>query len=239
MGKTAKGKKGKIVYQETFGNGPGKWVTGKAFKIGSWHRNIFGDRGGPVPLGWKRSGGPHGGYAYAESPWYFDDNHGQFMWLYLAFFMNRSADIGLAGQDLRDARIQALLRGSRLDLKGTKLFFWIQGLARRKSKGGADVMYNWALTSQPIEAELVDGQWHKVVLHLRRNEKKWSHMGLLNGGLARKIQINLSVPSGKGSLDSILGGRHVNFGFLLCGVDSCDPPTGRIDVGEVTLTVPR
>src|SRR5687768_13589455 len=90
----------RVLYAEHFTAGPGPWCTGKDAPDGSWHRNILGQRGAPVPLGWSRSGGKRGGFAYAESPWYFDDNHGELFWLHLAFFLNRTADAGLAGVDL-------------------------------------------------------------------------------------------------------------------------------------------
>ncbi|MBI2190448.1 MAG: TIGR04282 family arsenosugar biosynthesis glycosyltransferase [Planctomycetes bacterium] len=235
----SKGSK-ELIYEETFARGPGAWTTGKNLPNGSWHRNIFGQRGGPMPLGWHPEGGPGGGgYAYAESPWYFDDNHGEFMWLYLAFFLNRSSDAGLAGRDLRGVSIEVALRGSRLELKGAKLYFWIQGLALPRGPEGKEEMYNWALASQPIEEPLLDGGWREARVVLDADEARWSCMGLLNGGLARKLKRIQTPESGRGSLLPILGGRHVNLGFLLCGVDPCDPPTGRIDVGRVTFRGPE
>ena len=41
---------GKVLYHETFDTGPGQWSTGKAAEDGIWHRNIYGQRGAPVPL---------------------------------------------------------------------------------------------------------------------------------------------------------------------------------------------
>jgi len=220
-----------LIYEETFDTGPGAWVTGRELEDGGWHRNIFGHHGGPVPLGWSESDGRTGAYAYTEPPWYFDDNHGQFAWLYLAFFVNRSSEIGLEGQDLREAVIELTVRGSDFELRGTTLYFWIQGDSRRPEDGGQ--VWNWALTSQPIDTVLSDGEWHDLRLILRSDENEWSFMGMLNGGLARKVTIGQSLDAAEGTLDGILGGGHVNLGFLLCGVDPNDAPTGHIDVDAV------
>lgn len=224
-----------VVYRETFAAGPGAWSTGKAAPDGTWHRNIFGDPGKPVPLGWSETGGRSGGCAYTEPPWYFDDNHGQFTWLYLAFFVNRSELVGLAGRDLRDGRIELRIRGRRFDPRGTDLFFWIQGTPREDTGHPKGAMYNWALTSQPVTGALLDGEWHDEAVTLPGDEGRWSSMGHLSGGLARGVRIVQSLTVARGSLDAILGGRHVNFGFLLCGVDPNDPPAGRIELDEVTI----
>jgi hypothetical protein len=224
-----------VIYQESFESGPGVWVTGRDIENGSWHRNIFGHRGGPVPLGWSPIGGRSGGFAYAEPPWYFDDNHGQFAWLHLAFFVNRSSQAGLEGRDLRNAAVDLTLRGTKLELKGTTLYFWIQGESGLSHQKG--IHWNWALTSQPIDSVLRDGQWHDICLRLAPDESRWSFMGLLNGGLAGKVLIHQSLSDGKGTLEGILGGGHVNFGFLLCGVDANDPPTGRFDLDSIRFTV--
>jgi hypothetical protein len=61
-------------------------------------------------------------------------------------------------------------------------------------------------------------------------------MGLLNGGLKEKLRIVQSLSSGEGTLDSILGGKHFNWGLLLCGVDPVDPPTGKIDIDEFSIS---
>lgn len=224
-----------VLYHEVFGDGPGAWVMGKDLEQGSWHRNIFGHHGEPVPLGWEAQREGRGGYAYSESPWYFDDNHGEFMWLHLAFFVNRSEDIGLAGQDLREAVITLTLRGTDLALKGTELYFWIQGWGSADPSKAGRAMRNWALSSEPIVDELLDGDWHERSICLTNDEDRWSFMGLLNGGLARRLLIHQSLSSGQGSLDAILGSTHVNLGFLLCGVDPVDPPTGRLDIDEICI----
>jgi len=220
----------KVLYSETFASGPGAWTCGKDREDGSWHRNLYGHPGEPVPLQWFAAGGRHGGFARSESPWYFDDNHGEFAWLHLAFFVNRSEMIGLGGADLRDAVFDVGIRGHNLVLNGTRLYFWIQGGA---------ATYNWALASQPIAEALVDGAWHDERVVLFNDESKWATMGLLNGGLSRKIRILHSRTVAEGSLDDILGGTHVNFGFLLCGLDPNNLPTGAIDVDSIRISVPE
>ena len=157
-----------LLYWETFNEGPGAWSTGKSQEDGTWHRNVLGFRGDATPLSWKPDGGRSGGCAYAEPPWYFDDNHGEFAWLYLLFFVNRSELLGLGGQDLRGVTLRLTLRGHQCDLKSSKLYFWIQG------HGGQDTgttgatgatgeqptldkpLYNWALTSSPVDDALRD-----------------------------------------------------------------------------------
>jgi len=47
--------------------------------------------------------------------------------------------------------------------------------------------------------------------------------------------VRQSLTDGAGTLDAVLGGGHVNLGFLLCGVDPNDPQTGRIEVDEVAI----
>ncbi|MHB9110780.1 MAG: hypothetical protein ACYDCO_27315 [Armatimonadota bacterium] len=219
-----------VLYNEDFTSGPGAWTCGKDREDGSWHRNLYGHRGEPTPLAWFDTGGRHGGFARSESPWYFDDNHGEFAWLHLAFFVNRSEMIGLGGADLRNAVVDVGIRGHHLALNGTRLYFWVQGGA---------ATYNWALASQPIADALADGKWHDERVILYNDESKWAPMGLLNGGLALKIRIIHSLSVAEGSLDDILGGSHVNFGFLLCGLDPNNLPTGSIDVDYVRISVPE
>ena len=60
-------------------------------------------------------------------------------------------------------------------------------------------------------------------------------MGLINGGLAKKIIVNQSRTMAEGTLEGILGGKHWNFGFLLCGIDARDLPEGKIDIDEFRL----
>jgi len=225
----------KAVYSETFAAGPGAWSCGKNVEDGSWHRNIFGHRGGPVPLNWSARGGRRGPFAQSEPPWYFDDNHGEFAWLYLAFFVNHSALVGLAGRNLRDAQVRLSIRGERFEPRGTELFFWIQGTPPKGSGHPEGAMYNWALTSQPVTRALLDGQRHNEAVTLTADEARWTFMGYLNGGLKGGIRVLQSLTAGRGTLDAILGGTHVNFGFLLCGVDPNDPPSGRIELEEVTI----
>lgn len=224
-----------VIYEENFSAGPGAWRTGRDQENGSWHRNIFGHRGSPVPLGWNPTSGKSGGFAFSEPPWYFDDNHGLFAWLHLAFFVNRSSDIGLEGRNLRDTNIELSLRGTGIQLKGTSLYFWIQGDSGLPQHKGQ--YWNWAMTSQPIDSILLDGNWHDLSLRVVSDESQWSPMGLLNGGLVRKIVIGQSLTDCAGTLDGILGGGHVNLGFLLCGVDPNDLPTGRFDLGSVRILV--
>src|ERR1043166_7330708 len=210
MRSASRSKRMTTIYHETFDSGPGAWTCGKDKEDGIWHRNLCGHRGAPVPLKRSGKGGRKGPYVSSESPWYFDDNHGEFAWLHLAFFVNRSDLIGLKGVDLRNSEIALSIRGRGLVLNGTRLLFWVQGSAP---------MYNWALASQPIAETLVDGEWHdeRVVLH--NDEMRWRPMGMLNGGLAQKIRVLHSLTAAEGSLDGILGGSHLNFGFLLCGLD--------------------
>jgi hypothetical protein len=220
---------GTLLYRETFDTGPGAWSTGKNQVDGSWHRNVLGHHGHPVPLLWSADGGRTGGCAAAEPPWYFDDNHGEFAWLYLLFFVNRSAEIGLANHDLRNIRIELTLRGVHFDAKESRLYFWVQG------SSGQSALYNWAYTSSPIEHALRDNEWHDVTITLDNDESKWSAMGHINGGLARRIQVGQSPASARGTLNAILAGGHVNFGFLLCGIDPNDPPVGRVELDQVSF----
>ena len=82
----AKPAPGDVVAAHSFDRGPEAWHTGKDkthTRGVTWHRNILGFYGEPVFLKWSERGGRSGGFAYSESPWYFDDNHGHFGWLHL------------------------------------------------------------------------------------------------------------------------------------------------------------
>ena len=230
-----------LLYRETFNQGPGAWSTGKNQEDGTWHRNVLGFRGDAAPLSWNPGGGRSGGCAYAEPPWYFDDNHGEFAWLYLLFFANRSALLGLGGHDLSGATIRLTLRGQQCDLKSTMLYFWIQGhsvqstAAAGEQSGLDQPIYNWALTASPIEGALLDNQWQEATVTLVNDESQWSYMGYTNGGLAHRIKVLHSLDSASGTLGNILAGGHINFGFLLCGVDPNDPPVGRIEIDQISM----
>jgi len=224
-----------VIYSETFAAGPGAWTVGKNAEDGTWHRNIFGHLGAPVPLGWSPRGGRRGPFAYSEPPWYFDDNHGEFTWLYLVFFVNRSALIGLSGRDLRDGEIRLSMCGERFEPRGTELFFWVQGSAAPGGGHPEGAMYSWALTSQPVTRALLDGQWHDEKVTLVSDEGRWTFMGHIHGGLKGGIRVFQGLTAGRGTLDAMLGGTHLNFGFLLCGVDPNDPPSGRIDLEQVMI----
>lgn len=232
---------GKIVYHESFDNGPGKgWTVGKNTNESAgddiWHRNILGHWGKGCPLGWEKAGGISGGYVFSESPWYFDDNHGEFMWFHLVFRIKQFKDIGLNGTDLRDATVNFGIRGQNMKLNGTKIYFWIQGYGgSNRATYTKEVLYNWALTSQPIKDELEDGGWHNINLKLYNDEDKWSQLGLIKGGLKKKIRVIQSRTAGDGTLDGILGGNNWNGGLLLCGVDPLEMPEGRLDLDEFKI----
>lgn len=221
----------RVLYREDFASGPGPWRTGVDCDNGSWHRNILGFRGDPAAAGWSRSSpkrsSASAGYAWTQSPWYFDDNHGELFWLHLVFFLNRSADAGLDSADLRDATIDVRLRGSDFDFRGTRLYWWMQGQWDH-------AVYNWCLTGQPISQ--LGARWKTHRLTLINDESGWGAMGHLNGGLAHKIVVRQSRSAMEGTLERTLDGGHVNGGFILGHVDPNDPPTGRIDVAEVTVT---
>ncbi|NQU12480.1 hypothetical protein HQ590_16920 [bacterium] len=229
--------RGTIIYSESFAGGPGPWVTGKDQEDGRWMPNIFGKRGDHDPLGWTPTGGHDGGgYASSESPWYFDDNHGEFMWFHMVIsYPAEHWQTDHGSRDLRNAVIELTLRGHHLDLKNAKLYLWVQGGDGRQDgyyvKGG--VFHCWALTSQPIDHELRDGEWHTRAIRLDDDEDRWSQMGLID--LKEKIVVIQSRTGARGTLDHILAGHHHNIGFLLGGLDPLDLPTGRIDLSQVTI----
>ena len=227
-----------IIYHEDFVDGPGPWVSGKDNDEGRWAPNIFGKRGDSEPLIWRAEGGPGGKpYVSSCSPWYFDDNHGQFMWFYMVLLYpsdNWMEELG--DKDLRNARVSINIRGNGFERKETKLCAWTQGISPKKDgyyvKGG--VYYCWALTSQMISNELDDSQWHELDFRLHNDENAWSQMGIVT--LAKRIIVLQSTTAATGKLDHILNGHHVNIGFMLAGIDPNDPPTGGIDLSEVTIS---
>ena len=230
-----------LIYSETFADGNGSWSAGKDKEDGSFNRNIFGHKGDRIPLGWDPEGGRSGGCAYTESPWYFDSNHGEFMWFYMVLLgpnPHGEAWGAVRTQDIRDAVVSVGLRGRDVQLRGTRLYLWVQGNRGphiREIYNPGDPLVNWALTSQPIGDELVDGAWHDFELTLHSDESQWSQMGLLNRGLPRKIIVEQSLSFATGTLDRMLNGSHYGLGFLLGGVDPNDPPTGRIDIDRIEI----
>jgi len=231
---------GRVLYQERFDKGPGGWTVGKDKRDGSFNVNVLGQRGDAVPLKWQPTGGPAGGFASSEGPWYFDSNHGEFMWFYLALIGPTGEAWGKHRQtDLRDARLKITVRGHDMQLKDTNLYLWVQGnkgpYISRAIYNPGDPLVNWALVTQTIGDELTDGQWHTKELVLHNNEHHWSQMGLLNRGLPRKIVVEQSLTMATGSLDHLLNGHLYCLGFILGGVDPADPPSGRIDVADITI----
>jgi hypothetical protein len=257
----AKPAPGDVVAAHSFDRGPEAWHTGKDkthTRGVTWHRNILGFYGEPVFLKWRERGGRSGGFAYSESPWYFDDNHGHFGWLHL--LANRYTEpekqgrpgspSPVVGQDLRNAVVRVSLRGRDVELKGTRLYFWLGGSAPPiRAVSPADLRPRptvrssqreahrwWALTSVPLEAYLTDEKWHDVEFQLEPDERKWTYLGLINGGLRKKIQIRQSLSFGDGSLPHVLGnGKLYVFGFILVEVDPLDQPTGMIDMDEFSI----
>ena len=225
-----------IIYYNSFDNGSGRgWTVGKnnpEKKGDYWHQNILGHYGGGYVPGWDREGG----FIFSESPWYFDDNHGEFSWFHLVFRMENSTDAGIEGADMQNAEVDFRIRGWNLELKGTRIYFWIQGKGGHRGFYTGEVLYNWALTSQPVEHVLRDGRWHDVKLKLYNDESRWSQLGLINGGLARGIRVTQSRSAADGTLEGILGGKHWNWGLLLCDVDPLDQPEGRIDLDDFRIT---
>jgi hypothetical protein len=234
--------RGEVIYRETFdesngSRGPEKgWTQGKNIERlatpNTWHKNVLGFHGWGAPLTWTRTGGRSGGFATSESPWYLDDNHGEFYWFHLVLRMNQNKDIGIDGKDLRDATVRVSLRGRDLDVGKLKLYFWMQGEGGASSYYTKPVLFNWALTSRPLEAALRDGQWHDLSFKLTTDESQWSEMGLINGGLDGKIRVQQSRTAAHGYLEGAMKGKHWNFGFLLCNVDPRALPTGKIDIDE-------
>jgi hypothetical protein len=234
-----------VIYQENFDQGNGSkgpekgWTHGKNIdrmvSANTWHKNFLGFHGWGAPLVWSQTGGRSGGFATSESPWYFDDNHGEFYWFHLVLRMNQNKDIGIEGKDLRNAVVRLSLRGRELSVGDLKLYFWIQGEGGSDSYYTKPALYNWAMTSQPLEHALRDGQWHDVSFKLLTDETQWSQMGLINGGLRQKIRVVQSRTAADGSLENILKGKHWNFGFLLCGIDARALPSGKIDIDEFSI----
>lgn len=225
----------RTIYNEDFKDSPGVWTMGKSTSYykdkNTWHKNMLGYYGEGIPLGYDSDDN----CAYTYSPWYFDDNHGEFAWLYLACTA-RSERLGIVGKDLRDGDVKIRIRGNGLDLKGASLLVYIQGLGGSLSHYTSKVFYCWALSSRPENNELLDDKWHDISIKLVNDERKWSSMGLINGGLARKVKVTQSLCASEGSLEPILGGAHYGIGFLLCYIDPVDQPTGRIDFAKIGIT---
>lgn len=241
---------GEVVYRETFNQGPGAWTQGKNHENGSWHRNVFGQKGEGLALEWSSAGGRTGGYAYTESPWYFDDNHGEFMWFHMPMTArsdmadeNGIGDIIASGRvpdkDLRDAILRITLRGKNLELNGTRLMPWIQGWGGRHGNlyAPGNPLFCWGLASQSASKELLDNGWHEVAFKLTDDEEQWRSFGLINGGLTRKLRVVQSLTVATGTLPHILDGHYYCIGFILGPLDPNNLPSGRIEVDEISITL--
>ena len=131
---------GEVIYRETFDQGNGStgpqqgWTVGKNTEINrgpeTWHKNILGYMGWGAPLEWIPQGGRSGGYATSSSPWYFDDNHGEFYWFHIVLRVRQTGDIGIQGRDLRNARVELSLKGARLGPKRLETVFLDSGRGR-------------------------------------------------------------------------------------------------------------
>lgn len=245
------------VYVQSFEQGPDNWEMGrnKTHTEGvTWHKNIFGYYGEGVELQCQETGGHSGRFCYSESPWYFDDNHGQFAWLFL-IANRRTEGTGVIGKDLRNATVRVSLRGRDLQLNGAHLYFWVQGPApfirdtspadrrpgaQRKTSVNEyvkEVYRCWAFTGVPLQDYLKDGKWHSVSFELVPDESQWSFMGLINGGLRGKIRVIQSLTSADGTVPYVLGnGKLYNWGFNLYYIDPLQQPTGKIDIDEFSIT---
>jgi hypothetical protein len=231
-------KTSQLIYRERFDHGHGGWKVAKDKEDGGYNINVLGHRGEGLPLEWSATGGRDGSFVSSSSPWYFDSNHGEFMWFYMPFISPMGGDWKPYRKDFRNAVVNVTLRGRNMKLAGTRLYLWIQGNRGphyREIYNPGDPLVCWGLTSQPIERELVDGQWHDVELTLHNDETKWSQFGLLNRGLPRKIIVEQSLTFATGFLDYLLNEHHHNIGFLLGGVDPNDPPSGSIDIDEIGI----
>ena len=63
-------------------------------------------------------------------------------------------------------------------------------------------------------------------------------MGLINGGLRKRIRVIQSLSFGQGTLEEVLGdGKLYNWGFILVDVDPLDPPSGKIDIDQFSITL--
>ena len=226
------------IYTESFSQKSEIWKVGKNKEADDtkeiWHQNIFGYYGCGRPLKWLPYPDKPGGFASSESPWYFDDNHGQWGWLNLIAH-TRTEAAGISGVDLRDCYIKLVIRGRDLKLNGTRLFFHIQGYGGKKGFYTGEVLYNWALNSQPVDEVLTDGSWHEVVLKLNNDELKWGQLGLVPGPMPHRIRIVQSLSAADGFLDGVLAGKHYSIGFILGGIHPLHMPEGCIDFALISI----
>jgi len=175
---------------------------------------------------WTPNGYAGGGFV-SRGPWWLDTNQGrsdQGAGLHLvAYLWSRALLPGVHYHriDFRDAELTFWLRGQGIELAGSHLVVWVQ--ARGKDKAA-----NWALTSQPLDRELLAGDWQPVRRTLVADPAQWTCLDALNA----RPDMYACAP-----LEAVLGDVNADWGLLLYPVPGVGAilPSGAIELDELRL----
>lgn len=121
---------------------------------GSGKNDVF------YPVTWEKTGGvKNSGYVWGDdSRWRIDTPENPHSILALIHYRTW---VKAKPVDVRNAEVSVYLRGDKLDLKGSKCYFWVNRPGTR-----------WHLTSQPLK--ITEGKWgEKQTFTLKNDEKLW------------------------------------------------------------------
>lgn len=175
-----------------------------------------------------KSGGAKNGFARFTEPSNHDHNHDNGIGtLHLLKYLYPgvhapSLYLGGGDPDFRDAKISLHVRGVDFQPRGSEFLFWSQSQIELPIDRPDWKRPNYAYTGTTLTDLLLDGKWHQAEYRLLNDTTKWSYGGGERGYVY-------------GSIDGALGHLNVDFFHLLACVDTKNPPTGSIDVDELTI----
>jgi hypothetical protein len=204
---------GPYVYSASFDDGPDEWAS---LGYGAVQRHEW------TPAG------KAGGAFVSTGPWWLDTNQGTsemgsglHMVAYL-YTRDMLPGIHYHRVDLRGALLTLWLHGEDVALEGSHLVVWVQ------AKVG-DRASNWALTGQPLDAEVLAGDWTPVERRFD-DESAWTCLD----ALGMRPDVYACAP-----LDTVLGDGNADWGLLLYPIPTPGAPPrlprGQIKLDEVRL----
>jgi hypothetical protein len=142
------------------------------------------------------------------------------------------ASVGAPGYlDLNDAEISIRLRARNVELRGARLLWW---LAARLPKADTAQDYpwqetNWALTCCDL-GPVLGPKWQTYKVRLNQDPSRWTYAGGNSMSLGDWGERFLEYPVAK-VMKSFTGTLHL----ALVGRNAATPPTGKIEIGEISI----
>lgn len=177
----------------------------------------------------QKAGGAKNGFARFTEPSNHDHNHDNGIGtLHLVKYLypgihSPTLYLGGGDPDFRDAKISVHLRGTDFKPNGSEFLFWSQSQTYLPLDRADWHRPNYAYTGTTLTDLLLDGKWHQAEYRLLNDTTKWSYGGGTRGYLY-------------GPIDTALGHLNIDFFHLLACVDTQNPPTGAIDVDELSIS---